>query len=162
MNEETRAVDVYENEPADNGKLKVFGIVAIALGVLKFVARLVIYLHFNVEKLINTSPNSKKIIDVFNKNNTSMEQVNDAFKSFIITYAVIGLIVLVVIGILAIRAASTGKAKGILIVLIIYLIYTVLCLIFSFGVHSLLGVFGILTIIVTIIGIVFANKVNKQ
>ena len=162
MDEENRAVDVYENEPTANGKLKVFGIIAIVLGVAKLVARLVIYLHFDIVKVLQTSPNSEKLIKSLEENNYTLEQVANALKGMIITYSVVGFIVLLIIGILAIRGASTGKVKGLFVLLIIYLVYTVLSLLFSFGVHSVIGVFGIITVIVAIIGIVFTNKVRKQ
>ena len=162
MNEETRAVDVYENEPTVNGKLKAFGIVAIILGVLKLVARMVIYLRFNFYDMIRRTPHNEEIIETMKKNKITPEQMNSTMKGLIIAYAAIGFIVLLIIGILAIKGASSGNAKGLKILLIIYLIFSILALLFSFGAHTVIGVFGILTIIVAIFGIVYASKVNKQ
>lgn len=145
----------------ENKGLKIFGIVAIVVGVARCAVMMIITSQAKMDNFKLQLLKNKDFMDSIEKQKLSLEQICDGIKGCVYIYAILLVILSVIIGILAIRGAKTGKVGALKVLLILQIIFIVLSILFQL-IKPIFALLALVGLIVAIVGLVFAVKAKKQ
>ena len=142
--------------------LKIFGIISIILGVIRFGVMIFVTSQAKMDNLhslmIQSQPDFESKI---NKAGMTWDQMVSFLKVDVYIFAALALIFGVVIGALAIKGAQTGNVKALKIMLIIQLI-ALIFITFGSLIKPIFAILSFVAFILAIVGLVLASKAKKQ
>ena len=141
--------------------LKIFGIISIILGVIRFGVMIFVTSQAKMDSLHSLMNQSQDFDGKIKKAGMTWDQMVSFLKVDVYIFAALALIFGVVIGALAIKGAQTGNVKALKIMLIIQLI-ALIFITFGSLIKPIFAILSFVAFVLAIVGLVLASKAKKQ